>query len=237
LIDRSFIEKVCELSAPAVLNIGGRDYSSKSIHPVYDPMPDALNINTLTGIVDFIAGIDGIGPDKAMIHVVSEKDVVLIGKIAGAFRNRDCYVHAKYANPTFKFGNWMDLESFIINIQAGFVQDDMTATILRVVGNLKDETVTNFSDDGKTQAVTAKTGISMVKQVAVPSPITLCPYRTFMEIEQPASSFVFRMRQQGSGQPPACALFEADGKAWELEAMQRIKTWLQKETTGFQVIA
>ena len=56
MIDRSFIEKVCELSAPAVLNIGGRDYSSKSIHPVYDPMPDALNINTLTGIVDFIAG-------------------------------------------------------------------------------------------------------------------------------------------------------------------------------------
>lgn len=237
MIDRSFIEKICELSAPTVLNIGGRDYSSKTIHPVFDPMPDALNINTLTGIVDFIAGIDGIGPDKAMIHVVSETNVMLIGAISGAFRNRDCYVHAKYGNPTFSFGNWMDLENFIINIQAGFVQDEMTATILKVVGNLKDETVTNFSDDGKTQAVTAKTGIAMVNKVAVPSPIILRPYRTFMEIDQPESSFIFRMRQQGNGQPPACALFEADGKAWELEAMQRIKKWLEEKTGVFKVIA
>lgn len=237
MIDRTFIEKICEMSAPAVFEIEGRSYSSKTIHPVHDPMPDALNINTLTGIVDFIGGIDGIGPDKAMIHVASEKDVTLIGALAGVFRNRDTYVHAKYANPTFKFGNWMDLESFIINIQAGFVQDDMTATILKVVGNLKDETVTNFSDDGKTQAVTAKTGIAMVTKVAVPSPITLCPYRTFMEIEQPASSFIFRMRQQGNGQQPACALFEADGKAWELEAMQRIKKWLEANAKGFKVIA
>lgn len=237
MIDRTFIEKICELSAPAVLNIEGRSYSSKTIHPVHDPMPDALNINTLTGIVDFIGGIDGIGPDKAIIHVSSETDVTLIGALAGVFRNRDTYVHAKYANPTFRFGQWMDLENFIINIQAGFVQDEMTATILKVVGNLKDETVTNFSDDGKTQAVTAKTGIAMVSKVAVPSPITLCPYRTFMEIEQPASSFIFRMKQQGNGQQPACSLFEADGKAWELEAMQRIKTWLEANAKGFKVIA
>lgn len=132
MIDRTFIEKICELSAPTVLSIGAREYSSKALHPVFDPMPDELNINTLTGIVDFIAGIDGIGPDKAMIHVVNETNVSLIGAISGAFRNRDCYVHAKYANPTFRFGQWMDLENFIINIQAGFVQDEMTATIHKV---------------------------------------------------------------------------------------------------------
>ena len=200
-------------------------------------MPDALIISTLTGIVDFINGIDGITADKAMIHVASETNVMLVGAIASSFRNRDTYAHAKYTNPTFKFGNWMELESFIINIQTGFVQDDMTATILKVVGNLKDETITNFSDDGKTQAVTAKTGISMVQKVAVPSPITLRPFRTFMEVDQPASSFIFRMKQQGNGQPPACALFEADGKAWELEAMQRIKKWLEENAKGFKVIA
>lgn len=237
MIDRTFIEKICEMSAPAVLNIDGLSYSSKSIHPVHDPMPDVLCINTLTGIVDFIGGIDGIKPGTTMIHVASETNVMLVGAIFGAFRNRDTYVHAKYANPTFRFGDWMDLENFIINIQAGFVQDDMTAAILKVVGNLKDETVTNFSDDGKTQAVTAKTGIAMVNKVAVPSPIMLRPFRTFMEIEQPASTFIFRMRQQGNGQQPACALFEADGKAWKLEAMQRIKKWLEANAKGFKVIA
>jgi len=237
LIDRSFVEKICELAKPEIITVDERPYSTKGLHPVFDPSPGVIEVHTLTGLVDFINGIDGIYGTKAMIHVFSPTTVDIIGGIAGKFMNRDRFAQAKHINPTFRFGQWMDLESFIINLQAGFVPDSMTEAILKVVGNLKDETVSNFNDDGRTQAVTAKSGISMVTKVALPSPVTLQPFRTFMEIEQPASSFIFRMKQQGNGQQPACALFEADGMAWQLEAMQRIKTWLQKETTGFQVIA
>lgn len=234
---KAAIEKICELSQVEILKIDGRNYTSKAVNPVFDPKPAMLKVHTLTGIVDFIKGIDSINPEKAMLHVVGEREVNIVGAIAGAFRNRDLYLAAYHTNPTFKFGQWMDLEAFIINLQAGFVPDEMTEAILKVAGNLKDETVSNFNDDGRTQAVTAKSGISMVTKVALPSPVTLQPFRTFMEIEQPASSFIFRMKQQGNGQQPACALFEADGMAWQLEAMQRIKLWLTKETTGFQVIA
>ncbi|MEN6440514.1 MAG: hypothetical protein ABFD97_18220 [Syntrophobacter sp.] len=237
MIDRSFVEKICELAKPEIIMVDERPYSTKRLEAVHDPSPDAFEIHTLTGLVDFINGIDSINGQKAMLHVFSPTVVDLVGHIAGEFMKRDCFAQAKHINPTFRFGSWMDLETFIINLQAGFVPDAMTEAILKVAGNLKDETVSNFNDDGRTQAVTAKSGISMVTKVALPSPVTLQPFRTFMEIEQPASSFIFRMKQQGNGQQPACALFEADGMAWQLEAMQRIKTWLQKETTGFQVIA
>ena len=237
MIDRSFIEKICELAKPEIIMVGDRPYSTKSLVSVNDPSPETLEIHTLTGLVDFINGIDSINGKVAMIHVFSPTLVDIVGSIAGNFMKRDHFAQAKHCVPTFRFGQWMALEDFIINLQAGFVPDAMTDAILKVVGNLKDETVTNFADDGRTQAVTAKSGVSMVQKVAVPSPVVLQPFRTFMEIEQPVSSFIFRMKQQGNGQPPACALFEADGKAWELEAMQRIKTWLMKETTGFQVIA
>ena len=42
--------------------------------------------------------------------------------------------------------------------------------------------------------------------VKVPNPVTLRPFRTFIEVEQPESKFIFRMREGGR-----CAIFEADG--------------------------
>lgn len=237
MIDKSFVEKICELAKTEIITVDMRPYSTKALYAIEDPTPEAFEVNTLTGLVDFILGIDSITGQKAMIHVVNPTTVDIVGPIEGPFKKRDHFAQAKHNNPTFRFGSFMDLESFIINLQAGFVPDSMTEAILKVVGNLKDETVSNFNDDGRTQAVTAKSGIAMVTKVALPSPVILQPFRTFMEIEQPASSFIFRMKQQGNGQQPACALFEADGMAWQLEAMQRIKTWLKKETKGFQVIA
>lgn len=73
--------------------------------------------------------------------------------------------------------------------------------------------------------------------VVVPNPVTLAPYRTFVEVKQPESKFVFRMRKSEEG--PQAALFEADGGAWKIEAMQRVKEFLEDKLvgTGVKVIA
>ncbi|MEB9782308.1 hypothetical protein P4K16_30685, partial [Bacillus cereus] len=55
------------------------------------------------------------------------------------------------------------------------------------------------------------------------NPVQLSPYRTFVEVEQPESKFVFRMREGAR-----CGLFEADGGAWKLEAMNNIKEYLKE---------
>ena len=54
----------------------------------------------------------------------------------------------------------------------------------------------------------------------------LKPYRTFTEVEQPESDFIFRMKDMGS---VCCALFEADGGAWRNVAMHNIKAYLQEQ--------
>jgi len=61
------------------------------------------------------------------------------------------------------------------------------------------------------------------------NPIRLRPYRTFREIEQPASLFVLRLQKGRDGELPRAALFEADGGQWKLEACQAIKHWLDME--------
>lgn len=228
------INKILSLSGYKEVTINGRTYSNgpSGITPIEPPKAEMLKINTLTGIVDYVPNIE-----KQMIQVASNKSVyVLDADFSDQWLNRSVYLEAVHESPVFHFGQHMNVEDFIIALQAMFVQDENTAAILKIVGNIVEEAVNQFCDDGVTQAVTAKAGISRRDVVAVPNPVTLRPYRTFMEVEQPASTFVFRM-QSGKGQPPSCALFEADGRMWRLEAIKNIKEWLAAKIPGAKIIA
>jgi hypothetical protein len=97
-----------------------------------------------------------------------------------------------------------------------------------VLGTLKDERVSTHADDGVTQQVTTRKGLAFgVENTPVPRIVTLMPYRTFAEVDQPASTFILRLKQgQREGEPPQAALFEADGGRWKLEAIQSIREYL-----------
>ncbi len=209
-------------------DVDGRPYFDKGLCPVHAPIPKALTINTLTGLVDYLnAKKDFSGAVfHGMIYIEGHDTVSLISPLnVSGFMERSEYLHARHTQPVFSFGQYYDVENFIIALQAMFVQDEATAQLLKIVGNLKDETSVITKDDGVTQEVTARQGISMVAQVALPNPVTLRPFRTFREIAQPASSFVFRIKRT-KDQAPVCALFEADGKQWQIEAILSIKEFL-----------
>ena len=132
-------------------------------------------------------------------------------------------------NRGYPFGQWLDPESFIVALQAMFVQDSITGSLLALVSSIKEEAVKTSGDDGVSQTVTARAGVALVTEVKVPNPVTLRPYRTFMEVEQPAISCVFRLRQG-----PMLSLHEADGGLWRLEAIQSIKAYLVQAMVDLQ---
>jgi len=230
------IDRILNLGERKVVDIEGRKYtiSPQGLSAVKPPAAAMLEIHTLTGIVDY-------GPerDKHMIHVLSHNNVsIMDNDFIDNWLTRSTYVTAKHEEPTFRFNEFMLLENFIINLQAMFVPDETTAQMLKVIGNIKEEGVVQYSDDGVTQGVTAKNGLSLVERLPVPNPVTLRPYRTFMEIEQPASTFVFRMHSGAKeGTMPTCALFEADGRMWKLEAIKKIKDWLREKLPEIPIIA
>ena len=51
--------------------------------------------------------------------------------------------------------------------------------------------------------------------------MTLRPYRTFQEVEQPASQFLIRVNERG------IQFVEADGGMWKLHARQTVQAFLQ----------
>ena len=78
---------------------------------------------------------------------------------------------------------------------------------MQVAGNIQAGTTANYDDDGVSQKTTIKIGIANKTDVIVPNPMKLRPYRTFAEIEQPESSYVFRIMDTDRG--PAFKLVEA----------------------------
>lgn len=156
-------------------------------------------------------------------------------------RDRETLVIVRARVPEFYFNRFINQEEFCINMQSKFIDDTATdrALLLKFAGTVESGTLAEYGDDGVTQKATVKTGIASKGDAIVPNPVKLKPYRTFLEVDQPASEFVFRMKQD-KYDGVLCALFEADGGAWKMEATERIKKYLEselKEYDNFTVIS
>ena len=129
---------------------------------------------------------------------------------------RDFIYRAVCDVPGVKTG-YMDYESFIIAMRSKFIPNDDTAYLLDLLSRINKENGVTTSDNGITQTVEARSGVSLKATVAIKPRVTLAPYRTFLEVAQPESEFVLRVSGDGD-----IGLFEADGGMWKLTAKRNI---------------
>ena len=192
---------------------------------IVEDQPGAVQINTLTGIADYLKAEPP--TDLLGVHIGSHCRVDIVGKLQRDNHNdRWIYLTSTAIASSFKFGQYYSVNDFIINLQTCFVQTDVISKILNIVGNITEEHVKTLTDDGVTQTVNVRSGIARVAEVSLPNPVLLRPYRTFSEIEQPESPFVFRMTPGSPAVLPGCGLFEASNGLWKLEAMTFIHEYL-----------
>ena len=231
---KSFAQFIIGLSAPNVQDINGEVYSDKPLHRIqHIPYAESIGMNTLSSLIDYIkSGVDTFG-GKMIIHVQSPTQVSMYSAL-DIERNRESVVVVRANVPEFRFNSFENHESFVIGVQSKFVDDPATdkALLLKFAGTVEAGTVAEYGDDGISQKATVKTGIASKGDAIIPSPARLKPFRTFVEVDQPISSFIFRMKDDRSG-GVQCALFEADGGAWKISAMEAIKAYLIRELEGF----
>lgn len=231
------IERITREAAGKTVEIDGRVYSTTLLHDPRKrlPEPDVLGVSRLLGIADYVEhNRDELDLSRCVLHVEEPGLVNLYGHLRGEFQQRPCYVRASTicGMGDFRFGEYLDAESMIVALQSRFVETDERAKILRLLGNVREEAVKTSADDGVSQSVTARMGVASVENVKVPSPVRLAPRRTFYEVEQPVSPFIFRLHYG-----PSAALHEADGGAWRGEAIERIGSWLREHVAEVPVIA
>lgn len=241
MLDKSFVEKIIELADVSLEEVDGRTYAPRQMFPVQGPVIPVLKIHTLAGVVaaikaGFAEPVEG--SPKPAIHVINHENVEVVEPVADEWNRLMVHIHAAVGENRckFQYGKWYDTEEFIIELQTSFVETDTRKTILKMVSAISSNREVKTADDGVSQQVTLKAGVVIQERADVPNPIVLRPYRTFIDVGQPESSFVFRIRG-GDGQPTKCALFEADGGHWKLDAMTNIAKFFTEALPGTAVIA
>lgn len=235
---KEFVEKIVSLAKVEPVTIGGLDYDDRSLNLIAPPSLSGVSLLTLTGLVDLIqCPLDALKVEEWVLLVKGHADVQLLSRKTDVYGRRVCLAAVKLDDgQPFAFGRFMDREEFVIGLASRFVVNaDLTST-LQLTSSLGISTVALSEDDGISQRTTVKQGITLKETVTVKGRVSLRPYRTFREIEQPASEFIFRLRSR-EGAIPECALFEADGGKWKLDAVLAIKTFLESKNLGMPVMA
>ena len=115
---------------------------------------------------------------------------------------------------------WRDQQAAIIELRSRFIPTDDTAYLLDLISRINDDKGVQSNDNGVSQTVTVKQGISLMATETIRPRISLKPFRTFREVPQPESEFILRLDENGR-----VGLFEADGGIWKMEAKDNIMAY------------
>lgn len=231
---REAMDRVLQLAVPNYHTVDGLEYSDKGLTLIQPPETEVVFCSTLQGLVDLYDEKMDDATDL-LAHVVNPTQVRLISRMADKFGRRRVWAQADYPKcTTFGFGAWMDPETFIISAQQHFQRvlienDDGSLAqdldyVLKIASDITAEQAQSNQDDGIAQRVATRSGVVLKSETLLRPIVNLAPYRTFAEIDQVVSRFVFRARIGNGG--VALALFEGDGGRWRLFAVAGVARWL-----------
>jgi hypothetical protein len=243
-LNEPVVKAIQDSVAVQALTVGDDEFVSRQVFlPPAEPTVKTLGLSTLDSLVQYLeADIDGLKESRSLlIHIEGPASVAVVTEVQGRHAQRDVFVRAKacaLTEESFEFAHFYSAEEFVTKLQALFKDTDERGRVLKIVGNITEEKVKTSADDGITQKVVAKAGVAFVAEIAIQNPFALTPYRTFPEVAQVESDFILRVRAgRSEGDLPTCALFEADGGRWKLEAVKRVREYLEKSVKDVTVIA
>lgn len=205
--------------------------------PDDQPVPETLKFFTLDGVIDYIReNVEGLipptdGDERLILQVVDETCVVLRSKPSMFHKERHAIARCDAHIPRINFGSYIGTDEFNTMLLSNFVETPARDELFKVVKSLTNEQSMQTADDGVSQVVTVKQGITLASNCQFKNPVPLAPMRTFTEIEQPESNFTLRVNEKAH-----VALFEADGGAWKNEAVARVKEYLRNNLNGYPVV-
>lgn len=204
----------------------GKEYYDAKAHDLREleprRYPEPLKLSSLTSLVEYVRKqLDDTGEYANLIIHVTDHDTVEVKTELDDESKRRTLAVAKAIIPNIPFGRYQDVEQFNIMLQSSFIDNGDSDLLLQFASAIKIDKGAEIADNGVSQTTTIKSGVSSLAQAKTPNPVTLKPYRTFFEVDQPESKFVFRINDA-----PGCALFEADGGIWRAAAKENIHEYL-----------
>lgn len=224
-MDGTFIKELTQTikdSTLQTIEIDGVKYLSGSFRAVRPPIfrAESLKFNDLDSIVDMVKQ-EAKRFNLPLYICVEAHNRVRVYSSLDIEKGRECPYVAESRACQFRFGHPYDNEGFIVALRSQFIQNEDIDELLEVISKVKTSESVENNDDGISQTVKASSGVALIENKKINPIRELMPFRTFPEVEQPTSDFLFRI-VKGSG----FYLYEADGGAWINTARKSIKAYL-----------
>ena len=222
---KNFVNRLLELAAPTTYVIDGHTYASENLEridpPKYKPIPiDVTGLDSICKLVRNEANAVG---RKIFIQIERFNKVSVFSTYDEEFERS--YLYRCLADtPQVKVNSFMPYEKAVIELRSLYIPNDDNTYLLKLLGSITSESKVTSADNGVTQTVEAKSGIALQQNVQVKPRVSLKPFRTFIEVDQPESEFLLRI--SGNGE---IGLYEADGGVWKLEATRNVAAYFEKE--------
>lgn len=227
---KAAIEKIQEMTNPAILEVEDRIFavspnSVEEIRPTLDcPIPLALN--SLDALVKLVKTEALRRYSTPLYLTVPNHEAVDCFAQPGDADDRFTRLTYYTANatdvPGWEARTQLSFEEAMIALRTRFQPTPDTEYALKLLSEITTGAKITFNDNGVATSVVTKKGIDLQSNQAIRPIITLKPYRTFQEVEQPASQFLIRVSDRG------ISFIEADGGMWKLKARETIKAYLEE---------
>ena len=218
------LEYLVSLKSNKTYEFHGDTYSDRDLHRIekYIPRPKMVEVAGLDSIVKMIRAESDKIANPVYILAESSVEVRTFSALDGDMK-RDGFIRATADVPGFING-FMDYQEAIIQLRSKFIVNDDVNYLLDLLSRINIENGVTTNDNGVTQTVEARTGVSLKSMLNVRPRVKLAPYRTFLEVEQPESEFILRLDDKAR-----IGLFEADGGMWKLTAKKRICEYFENQ--------
>lgn len=222
---KQFAQFLSEMKETKIFDVDGKQFTNdpdlKEIIPHVD-RPTLMTATSLDAICKLVR--TEIKRNVCPLFVCAEEYNKAV--VYSTYRDdytRDTLYIAKADAPGLSLG-WRSQQEMIIAIQSLVIPTEASAELLNMLKSMTDESSITSRDNGVTQEVTVKSGVSLAKTVQVKPRVKLTPFRTFLEVSQPESEYLVRVDKGNQ-----IGLFEADGGIWKLEAKKNIAVYFERE--------
>ena len=237
---KSALEFLINLKKDPVVLLGDKQFNcsiNNNLNPILESTQAEIKTQTLTSLIDYLSlNPDKLDLNKLYVVVKNQDTVYLESTVFGDFKQKEVYLNCHYEKPERRIESFINLEQMLIMLNSTFKPNDDLQNLIKILSRVSENDVKETEDDGVSQTVKIKSGIELQKEKNLPKLISLIPYMTFPEIDQPQIDYLLRARK-GSYELEY-ALFTADGGAWKNRTILDIKDWISNslEKAGLDYI-
>lgn len=222
---KEFVNRLVELAAPTTVEVEGAVYSNQQLIHIQDKkhMPHCID---LTGLDSICKMVRNEAKHIGLQIFIQVKDYKSVTVFTALDEDEDrLYLYKCVADtPTVTTDRFMPYEKAVIELRSLYIPNNGTEYLLQLLSSISNESKVTSSDNGVTQQVEARSGIALSSMVKVEPRVTLQPFRTFIEVGQPASEFLLRINERGE-----IGFFPADGGVWKLEATRNVASYFEEK--------